>query len=146
LFFNKELSLEVIKEYYCSNIKLSKKEQYSDTFKLKVLFLKPNPEKNNPDGKYLTTFWTTKQEEKDYTYIDRGDTLTCLVKPQVLWVANKQFGVSWVCTSVRVQKQAKVSGYVFKPTDDEPVEESEEEEEVEEVEEVEYVQGSDEEQ
>ena len=132
--------MEVIKEYYCSNIKLSKKEQYSDTIKLKVLFLKPNPEKNNPDGKYLTTFWTTKQEEKDFSYVDRGDTLTCLIKPQMLWVANKQFGVSWVCTSVRVQKQEKVSGYVFKKTDDDPEVESEEEIESAEEEGVEYIE------
>jgi hypothetical protein len=141
-FFKKELSREIISDYYYSGIKLSKKEQYSDTMKLKVLFLKPNPEKNNPDGKYLTTFWSTKQEEKDFSYLDRGDTLTCLIKPQLLWVANKQFGLTWVCTSVRIQKQPKVSGYVFKKTDEDPVIDSDEEaEEAEDEEqEVEYVE------
>ena len=55
-FFKKELSREIITDYYYSGIKLSKKEQYSDTFKIKLLYLKPNPEKNLPNGKYLTTF------------------------------------------------------------------------------------------
>jgi len=117
-FFKKELSRETIKECYCSGIKLSKKEQYSDTFKMKLLFLKPNLEKGIPDGKYLTTFWNHKGVEQDSTYIDKGDTVSCLIKPQMLWVANRTFGITWVCTQVRVTKQVKVSGYAFKQTED----------------------------
>lgn len=117
-FFKKELSLETIKECYCSGIKLSKKEQYSDTFKIKLLFLKPNNEKNIPDGKYLTTFWDNKGQEQDYSFVDKGDVVSCLVKPQMLWVANRSFGVTWVCTQVRVTKQVKVSGYAFKKTEE----------------------------
>ena len=63
-FFKKELTREVIAEYYYSGIKVSKKEQYSDTFKFKLLYLKPNPEKNLPNGKYLTSFWSIKGEEQ----------------------------------------------------------------------------------
>jgi hypothetical protein len=117
-FFKKELSQETIKECYCSGIKLSKKEQYSDTFKIKLLFLKPNNEKNIPDGKYLTTFWDNKGQEQDFTFIDKGDMASCLIKPQMLWVANRSFGVSWVCTQVRVTKQVKVTGYAFKKTEE----------------------------
>jgi hypothetical protein len=117
-FFKKELSRETIKECYCSGIKLSKKEQYSDTFKLKLLFLKPNPEKNIPDGKYLTTFWNHKGVEQDSTYVDKGDTVSCLIKPQMLWVANRTFGITWVCTQVRITKQVKVTGYAFRKTED----------------------------
>ena len=117
-FFKKELSRETIKECYCSGIKLSKKEQYSDTFKIKVLFLKPNPEKNNPDGKYLTTFWDSKGSQQESTYVDKGDSVSCLIKPQMLWVANRTFGITWVCTQIRVTKQVKVTGYAFKQTDD----------------------------
>lgn len=117
-FFKKELSRETIKECYCSGIKLSKKEQYSDTFKMKLLFLKPNPEKNIPDGKFLTTFWNNKGVEQNSEYVDKGDTVSCLIKPQMLWVANRTFGITWVCTQVRVTKQVKVSGYAFKKTDE----------------------------
>lgn len=124
IFFKKQLSRETIAECYCSPIKLSKKEQYSDTFKMKLIFLKPNPEKNNPDGKYLTTFWNNKGEEQDSSYVDKGDQISCLVKPQMLWVANKSFGVTWVCTQMRVTKQVKVSGYAFKNTDEEEPKES----------------------
>ena len=142
-FFKKELSREIVSDYYYSGIKLSKKEQYSDTFKFKLLFLKPNPEKNLPNGKFLTTFWDPKGGEQPETYIDKGDSVTALIKPQMLWVANRSFGVTWVCTQLRVHKQVKVSGYAFKKTDDDQEEiesgdeeelESGEEEEVEEEE------------
>jgi preprotein translocase subunit Sec63 len=85
---------------------------------MKLLFLKPNPEKGIPDGKYLTTFWNHKGIEQESTYIDKGDTVSCLIKPQMLWVANRTFGITWVCTQVRVTKQVKVSGYAFKQTED----------------------------
>ena len=137
-FFKKELSREIVSDYYYSGIKISKKEQYSDTFKMKLLFIKPNPEKNLPNGKFLTTFWNGKGEEQSDNYLDKGDSVVCLLKPQMLWVANRMFGVTWVCTQLRVHKQVKVSGYAFKKTDediDDVVEESETEEVVEESEE-----------
>jgi len=128
-FFKKDLTRDVIAEYYYSGIKLSKKEQYSDTFKFKLLFMKPNPEKNLPNGKYLTSFWDPKGEEKNENYLDKGDSVTALIKPQMLWVANRSFGITWVCTQVRVHKQQKSSGYAFKKTEDSDKEEFEEEEE-----------------
>jgi len=139
-FFKKKLTREVIAEYYYSGIKVSKKEQYSDTFKFKLLFLKPNPEKNLPNGKYITTFWDIKGSEQNENYIDKGDYITALIKPQMLWVANRQFGISWVCTQLRIQKQQKSTGYAFKKTEDdeleldEGLEVEESEEELEEVE------------
>lgn len=133
-FFGKELTREVIAAYYNSNIKASKKEQYADTFKFKLLFLKPNPEKNYPNGKYITTFWDNNGKQENENYLDKGDYITALIKPQMLWVANKSFGVTWVSTQVRVQKQQKSSGYAFKKTEDDD-EESTEEVEVEESEE-----------
>jgi len=140
-FFQKELTREVITAYYNSNIKLSKKEQYSDTFKCKLPFLKPNAEKGNPNGKFLTSFWSTKGEEQSDAYLDKWDSVKCLIKPQMLWVANKGFGVTWVCTQVCVKKQQKVSGFSFKKTsdtdDEAEIEVEEEEVEVEEEEEVE---------
>jgi hypothetical protein len=139
-FFKKELSREIVSDYYYSGIKISKKEQYSDTFKMKLLFLKPNPEKNLPNGKYLSTFWDPKGKEQNENYLDKGDSVVCLLKPQMLWVANRSFGITWVCTQLRVHKQVKISGYAFKKTDedaDEPDEElvEESDEEVIEVEE-----------
>ena len=135
-FFKKDLTREVISEYYYSGIKVSKKEQYSDTFKFKLLYLKPNPDKNQINGRFITSFWNTKGEEQSDIYLDKGDSVKCLIKPQMLWVANRSFGITWVCTQVCVQKQQKVSGFAFKKTDDtddeaeEEVEESEEEVEV----------------
>ena len=134
-FFKKDLSREVISEYYNSNIKISKKEQYSDTFKMKLLYIKPNPEKNLLNGKFLTSFWNTKGDEQNDNYLDKGDSVVGLVKPQMLWVANKGFGVTWVCTQVRVHKQVKVSGYAFKKTDEDVDEDSDTEEVIEESEE-----------
>ena len=137
-FFKKELARDIIAEYYYSGIKISKKEQYSDTFKFKLLFLKPNPEKNFPNGKYLTSFWSIKGEEQNDSYIDKGDSVKCLIKPQMLWVANRSFGVTWVCTQVCIHKQQKVSGFSFKKTgdsDDDEAEIASEEAEEEEYEE-----------
>ena len=117
-FFKKQLARDIIAEYYYSGIKLSKKEQYSDTFKFKLLFLKPNPEKNLPNGKYITSFWSTKGEELQYTDLDRSDSVVTLMKPQMLWVANRSFGITWVCTQVCIYKQQKMTGFAFKKTGD----------------------------
>ena len=144
-FFNskKELTRDMIEEYYCSGIKKSKKEEYADTFRFKLLYLKPNPDKNLPNGRYITSFWDPKGVEKNENFFDKGDSLTALIKPQMFWVAAKQFGISWVCTQVRVHKQQRVKGSLFVKTKDEDeteeteeveIEESEEEEETEEVE------------
>jgi len=137
-FFKKKLTREVIAEYYYSGIKLSKKEQYSDTFKFKLLFMKPNPDKNLPNGKFITSFWNPNGGEENENYLDKGDSVTALIKPQMLWVANRSFGITWVCTQVRVHKQQKTSGYAFKKTEEDDQEEivSEEEEMVEVEEEV----------
>jgi len=137
-FFKKKLARDVIAEYYYSGIKKSKKEQYSDTFKFKLPFLKPNPEKNLPNGKFITTFWNTKGEEQNDVYLDKGDYVTALLKPKMLWVANRSFGITWECSQLMINKHNKVSGFAFKKTsesDEEVVEESEEEVEVEESEE-----------
>jgi hypothetical protein len=130
-FFGKELTREVISAYYNSGIKLSKKQEYADTFRFKLLFMKPNPDKNLPNGKYITSFWTPKGDEKNENYLDKGDSITALIKPQMLWVANKGFGITWVCTQVQIHKQQKSSGYAFKKTDDDVEEEETEEVEVE---------------
>jgi hypothetical protein len=116
-FFKQDYSREVIKAYYCSNIKLSKKEQYSDTFRAKLLYRKPDENKKT-DGKFLTSFWDPKGSEQNETYLDKGDSVTSLIKPTMLWIGNKQFGVQWICTQVRVSKQQRTSGYAFKKTDD----------------------------
>jgi len=139
-FFKKELSTDIIREYYNSGIKISSKEQYSDTFKTRILFLKPNPDKGYADGKYITTFWDPKGVEQNSSFLDKWDQVKCLIKPQLLWVANKGFGIQWVCTQVCVFKQQKSTGFAFKKTmdSDDEVEEtiiSEEEVEVEEEEE-----------
>jgi len=134
-FFGKELTREVISAYYNSGIKLSKKQEYADTFRFKLLFMKPNPDKNLPNGKYITSFWDPKGNEKNENYLDKGDSITALIKPQMLWVANKGFGITWICTQVRIHKQQKSTGYAFKKTDDEETIEDEEETEEIEVEE-----------
>ena len=133
-FFKKKLTREVIAEYYYSGIKVSKKKEYSDTFKFKVLFMKPNPEKNLPNGKFITSFWDPAGKEQNENYLDKGDTVTALIKPQMLWVANRSFGITWVCTQLRVQKQQKITGYAFKKTDDDDADPETEELEEEEVE------------
>jgi hypothetical protein len=117
--FKSDLSREVIKAYFTSSIKESSKpDQYADTFRFKLLFIKPNPDKNLPDGKFLTTFWNNKGEEQKAAYLDKGDHVTTLLKPQSIWIGNKQFGITWVCTQIRVQKQVKANGYAFKKTED----------------------------
>jgi len=132
-FFNskKELTRDIIEEYYCSGIKKSKKEEYSDTFRFKLLFMKPNPDKNLPNGKYITSYWDPKGDEKNENYLDKGDSVTALIKPQSFWVSNKQFGITWVCTQIRIHKQQKITGYAFKKTDDEVDDIDEVEQEVE---------------
>jgi hypothetical protein len=142
-FFKKELSREIVSDYYYSGIKVSKKEQYSDTFKFKLLFLKPNPEKNLPNGKYLTTFWSPNGTEQQESYLDKGDSVTALIKPQMFWVANRSFGITWVCTQLRVHKYVKASGYAFKKVQDDEEDADEDADEASADEEV--VEGSSEE-
>ena len=143
-FFKKELSREIVSDYYYSGIKVSKKEQYSDTFKFKLLFLKPNPEKNLPNGKYLTTFWSPNGTEQQESYLDKGDSVTALIKPQMFWVANRSFGITWVCTQLRVHKYVKASGYAFKKVQDDE-EDADEDADAEADADEEVVEGSSEE-
>ena len=143
-FFKKELSREIVSDYYYSGIKVSKKEQYSDTFKFKLLFLKPNPEKNLPNGKYLTTFWSPNGTEQQESYLDKGDSVTALIKPQMFWVANRSFGITWVCTQLRVHKYVKASGYAFKKVQDDE-EDADEDADAEADADEELVEGSSEE-
>jgi hypothetical protein len=118
-FFKQEYSREVISAYYSSNIKLSKKEQYSDTFRSKLLYIKPDEAKKR-EAKYLTIFWEigSKPIERDETYLDKGDSVSILIKPQMLWIGNKQFGVQWICTQVQVTKNIRATAYAFKKTDE----------------------------
>ena len=44
--------------------------------------------------------------------------MTALIKPQMFWVANRSFGITWVCTQLRVHKYVKASGYAFKKVQD----------------------------
>ena len=106
-------------------------------FKFKILFLKPNPDKNLPNGKFITSFWNPNGGEENENYLDKGDSVTALIKPQMLWVANRSFGITWVCTQVRVHKQQKTSGYAFKKTEEDDQEEIVSEESEEEMVEVE---------
>lgn len=119
-FFKQEYSREVIKAYYCSNIKLSKKEQYADSFRSKLLYMKPDEAKNR-SAKYLTVFWektSGKPIERDENFLDKGDYISVLIKPSMLWIGNKQFGVQWICTQVQITKTVKSTGYAFKKMDD----------------------------
>ncbi len=127
-FFKQEYSREVIKAYYCSNIKFSKKEQYSDSFRSKLLYLKPDESKKRPDGKYLTVFWektSGKPIERDETFLDKGDTVSILIKPTMLWIGNKQFGVQWICSQVQITKNVRTNGYAFKKTEESDDEDAE---------------------
>jgi hypothetical protein len=49
----------------------------------------------------------------------------------MLWVANRSFGITWVCTQVRVHKQVKSSGYAFKKIEDDKSDDEESGEEIE---------------
>ena len=129
LFFKKELDRAVITEFYMSGIKKSNNPNYADTFKIKLPYLGPNPEKNRADGKYLVSFWNTEQEEVNATELDKGDSASVLVQPGLFWVANKQFGVTWSGSQVRVHKRKVMKNYAFKDTPDDK--EASEEEEVE---------------
>jgi hypothetical protein len=116
-FFKKKLTKEVITEYYYSGIKKSKKE-FPDTFKFKLNFMKPNPEKNNPNGRYITSFWDPNGNELNENQLDKGDFVMCLLKPKEMWVVNKSFGINWNCTQVKIHKQQKINGFAFKKTED----------------------------
>jgi len=132
-FFNskKELTRDIIEEYYYSSIKKSKKEEYADTFRFKLQYLKPNPDKGLINGKYLTSFWDLKGVEKNENHLDKGDSITALIKPQMFWVASKQFGISWVCTQIRVHKQQRNKGSLFVKTNDDVPDVADDEEEIE---------------
>ena len=132
-FFKKKLSREVIAEYYCSGIKKSKKEQYADTFKFKLPFWRPNPEKNLPDGKFNVLFWDSKQKAQNSAYLDKGDCVSAIIKPKSIWVGNRGFGIIWNCSQVMIYKQNKNSKFAFVKTEESETEEelSESEEEVE---------------
>ena len=140
-FFKKKLSKEVVKEFFCSVIKISSNPNYADTVKCKLVYYKPNPEKGRPDGEFKTSFWSQKQEQQDSTYCEKGDSVVCLIKPGLFWVANRKFGCTWQAEQVRIHKIKKNNQYAFKdvgedPEDKDKIEDDSEEEDEEYEEEV----------
>ena len=140
-FFKKKLSKEVVMEFFRSAIKTSSNPNYSDTFKCKLVYYKPNPEKGRPDGEYKTSFWSTKADKMKADDCEKGDSVVCLIRPGLFWVANRMFGCTWQAEQVRIHKIKKMNAYSFKDVGEDPADpdaiddDTDEEEEYEEVEE-----------
>ena len=136
-FFKKKLSKEVVSEFFCSSVKVSANPNYADTFKCKLIYYKPNPEKGRPDGEFKTSFWSQKQEQIAADLCEKGDSVVCLIRPGLFWVANRKFGCTWQAEQVRVHKVKKNNQYSFKDVgedkeDKDKIEDDTDEEEYEE--------------
>ena len=131
----KKVSDEMIDDYYCSIIKVSRdpetsepNNKYPDTMKLKF--------KMDNDGNILSKFFSnkTKKEIDSSSYMEqsgmKGSCVKVIAKCSGIWIGKKTgFGMTWVIEQI-VPYPYKGLGntYAFKDESDE-INESEEEEE-----------------
>lgn len=115
-WFGKQLSKEIIEEFYQPLIKIGKpkdeNERYPDTIKFKI--------RNFNNGGLNVEMYDTKRniidcknEEFNISDIPKGSKFRCIFEISPVWFVNKTFGISLNCLQLEVDKKDTMSGYSF---------------------------------
>ena len=146
--FKKQLSKEMLREFFKSSIRFSEDEngerstKYAPRLKAKMytdvnnLFSCAVYDSVKVDGKYQKI---TLTEDNVDEIVGKGSSCESILSCSGIWVVNKSFGVSWVLSQMKIYKNENVlSGYAF--ADDEEEETQEVEETKEDEEEIEILE------
>jgi hypothetical protein len=116
-WFGKNLTEDVVKEFYRPLIKEGKKkgdnDKYPDTVNFKL--------RTNKDGDLNVKKYDMNRNEIsiDEPIITRSK-IRCIFEISPIWFINrKNFGVSFNCIQMQIEKPDKISGYCFDDSDNE---------------------------
>lgn len=115
VWFNKQMSREVVEELYRPLVKPSKiPEKYAPTMKIKI-----RPSKNG-EAFNLEAF-TSEKQPFDMADFQAGSTVKCIVDFSPIWFVNKQFGLTLNLMQMELVSlpSGKLHGFAFQPEDDE---------------------------
>jgi|694.fasta_scaffold00964_25 hypothetical protein len=129
-WFGKEYKRDILEEFFKSTIKTSKKEGYSDMFRVSIPF---NKENTAPNGNI--EFFNDKEEPISWHDVTPGSEVICLIEINSVWIApgTKQFGIIVKLLQMQVFPSKQLRGYQMRSDtdangdEDNSVEEEEEE-------------------
>ena len=126
-YLGKEYTMEMLMEFFKNSIKQAKDPKYAPTFRVQVPFKGDKP---------LFTVYNEKEEEIEWTQVEKGSNCTAVVEAAQIWISSgtKQFGISWRLLQMQTFKSEQIKGFqIRKETQDiESDDESDDEEDSEE--------------
>lgn len=104
-WFGKQMSRDIVSEFYRHLIKEPTNPQYAPVMKAKVQIINGDPQ---------AAFFTEQRAPCTIDYIAKGSTLKMIIELDRLWFVNKNFGATWRVLQVAVcSKPRKLEGYSF---------------------------------
>ena len=94
----------MLMEFFKNSIKQAKDPKYAPTFRVQVPFKGDKP---------LFTVYNEKEEEIEWSQVEKGSNCTAVVEAAQLWMSSgtKQFGVTWRLLQMQVFKSEQIKGF-----------------------------------
>ena len=91
-------------EFFKNSIKQAKDPKYAPTFRVQVPFKGDKP---------LFTVYNEKEEEIEWSQVEKGSNCTAVVEATQVWVSSgtKQFGITWRLLQMQVFKTEQIKGF-----------------------------------
>jgi len=122
-WFGNKKKKEILEELYRPIVKLAKDpSKYAPTMKFKIQNLQQ------------LEIYDTKANVMKSSDIMSGAQVKGIIQCSSVWFVNKTFGVTWNLVQLQMKKPDRISGFSFKPEEEDEDEEETEEVETEEVE------------
>ena len=105
-WFDKELSLEVIKEFYRPILKPARDPRYNPTLSIKLA---------QRNDKIDAEFFDEDYTEISAADISSGSQVVSIIRPRGLYfIGKRNFGFTWELVQAKVYNPGKIKGYSFK--------------------------------
>ena len=115
-WFGKQLSKDVIEEFYRPLLKPGKHkegdEYYPDTIKFKL---------RTYNDKLTVSMFDKEKNPIGLENVVKGSKVRCIFEVSPIWFVNKNFGISLNCIQLEVDNIDKMVGYSFYDSDDDPI-------------------------
>jgi hypothetical protein len=109
-WFGKQMSKEIVSEFYRHIVKEPTNPQYAPVMKAKVQL-------NN--GEPTAAFFDEQRQPRSIDYISKGSTVKMILELDRLWFVNKNFGATWRLLQCAVcSKPRRLEGYSFQDDGD----------------------------
>ncbi len=109
-WFGKQMSRDIVSEFYRHLVKEPTNPQYAPVMRAKV-------QVNN--GEPMAAFFNEQRQPSTIDYIVKGSTIKMILELDRLWFVNKNFGATWRVLQVAVcSKPRRLEGYSFQDDGD----------------------------